>query len=121
MTDTSVKPAWGASERRDNQLVSDERVISIIPKNRSIEQRVTVKKHQTRKDRIEQRFIDIREWWFKFGATEEPIPTGKGTMVHRAHVPKLVLALLGELDPEEFSPEQLGELETQIARIVKGR
>lgn len=115
------KPVWGASRRQDNQLVSDDRVLCVIPKNKSSEQRVVAKSHQTRKTKISSRFIDVREWWFKHGPLEPPIATGKGTMIHREHVPKLIIALLSEMDPEELSRDEIEALKTQIARVERGR
>lgn len=112
---------WGntPAARKDNHVVNEVRVLCVLPKNKSSEQRVTVKDHQTRSSKIMQRFVDIREHWFKFGPLEEPIATGKGTMIHREHVPKLILGLIGDMQPEEFLPEELERLKTQIARLEK--
>lgn len=113
----SDKWQYDHGTRRDNQMVSEDRVICILPKNQSIEQRVIVKGHQTRKNRKLQAFIDVREWWFKDGHLEKPIPTKKGTMIHREHVVKLVTSMLGEMSPDEVTDVQIRELETQIARL----
>lgn len=109
---------WG--ERADGQMASEERTLCCVPKNRSCEHRVMAKTFRTRKNKEEQRFIEVREWWFKFGIMEEPIATGKGTMIHREHIPVITVALLAELDPQEFTLEHVEQLKTQLKRIEDG-
>ncbi len=94
-----------------------ERIILIIQKNATIEQQVAVKTVTTKGSKESQPFIEIREWWYKFGPTEEPIPTKKGTMVHRENIPKLILALAGEMKPEDVDAEFLASIRTQLARL----
>lgn len=118
----SNKQEWGSSAiRGDNQLVSVDRVLCVVPKNKTSEQRVTVKTHQTRKTKMPQKFVDIREFWFKHGPMEEPLPSRKGTMIHREHIVVILIALLGDLDHEEVDGEQLNKLMMHVERIRKGK
>ena len=115
MTDT--KPLGTSHIRGDTPLVKKARVIFIAPKNQSTEIRGTVKKQKTQMTKNMQSFIDLREWWFKSGPLEEPIPTKKGVMVHREHIMKLSIALISEMNHDEVMAEQLDQLRTQIARL----
>lgn len=78
------------------------RVIGTLPKSSMYEQRVTFK-HVGSGRKLDP-FVDIREYWFKNGPAEEPIPTSKGVMIKEEQVPKLIEYLLlgiadGSLDP----------------------
>jgi hypothetical protein len=81
----------------------DENVILIIPKNAATEQRVTFKIVAGARAAKPVDWIDIREFWFKDGPTEKPIPTRKGTMVKRTQLGRLVTALLRNVEPGELA------------------
>lgn len=103
--------------RQDTQFVNDERTIFTAPKNNQTEYQVRIKKHRTQgRDQV-QPFIDIREWWFKDGHLEEPLATRKGTMINRVHIPKLILALISEMQPDEVSAEIIASMRSQLARL----
>ena len=98
-------------------MSGDGRVLSIFPKNSATEQRIMARSAKNRMTKELAEFIDFREWWFKNGPMDEPIPTKKGTMVHRHNIPKVIVALLAEMRPDEVDREKLLEIRTQLARL----
>lgn len=105
--------------RSDTQLVRDERVIFVSPKNRSTEYRITIKLQKTHLTEKMQNFMDLREWWFKNGPLEKPIPTKRGVMFHREMVPKMIVALLCELKPDEVDKEVIDSIRAQLVRLER--
>lgn len=65
-------------------------VIGTIPKNANTETHVTYKDCAAGRGRPLERFLDLREHWFRDGPTESPIPTSKGIMTKEANVIKLL-------------------------------
>ncbi len=102
-----------ARESANQPFVGQEDVLLTIPKNNVTETRVQFKSTATRASGQVQQFIDIREWWYKDGPTNEPIATRKGAMIHRHQVPKLILAMLQHMQPGE-----LGDYGDKIAMEV---
>lgn len=96
-------------------FVMDDNTLVIIPKNALTEQRVMLKRtvHKTDANKVAG-FLDIREWWYKDGPTNEPIATKKGTMIHRDQIPRVILAILRGLIPGE-----LGSLQDDIEAAAK--
>ena len=85
----------------------EERVIGILPKNNVTEQRFILKAVTVRgaKDKDPKPFLDIREYWFVNGPGEEPIPTKRGTMIHRERLGKAITMICGGVQPGELSDE----------------
>jgi hypothetical protein len=96
-----------------------ERHLTIVGKNASNETHVMAKQIEPKKSNKNIDFIDIREYWFKDGPTEESIPTRKGVMIHRAHIVKVMNAILGDLDPKEIEADDMTELRNQFERLCR--
>lgn len=101
----------------------EERVLLTIPKNSTNETRV-IRKHQfISAKKTHYHFIDFREMWFNAGPTEEPLPTRRGTMIHREFIPSLIIALLKEMrdnsecDDEYCDLEWIETCRDQLARL----
>ena len=105
-------------DNKRRPLVGDERVILTIPKNEATEQRVTAKTTHAARGGEATPFIDIREHWFKDGPTSDPIPTRKGTMIHRNQVPRLVLALLREMKPDDMEVGMAMDIRSAAEALV---
>lgn len=101
---------------KTKRFESDDRVILVMPKNDATEQRVVVKQYFARGSKDPTDWIDIREWWYKDGPLNEPVHTRRGTMVHREHAPKMVIAILKEFSPEE-AEDIIVDLGLELARL----
>lgn len=93
---------------------TDTVVIGQIPKNNTIEQRVTFKRVAAGHREKPRPFVDIREYWFRNGPTEEPMPTGKGVMVKREDVPELIRMLLAGLNDHEIGQDTTERLKALL-------
>jgi hypothetical protein len=98
---------------------TDVVVIGQIPKNNTVEQRVTFKRVAAGHKNKPEPFVDVREYWFRDGPLEPPIPTGKGVMIKRADVPELVRMLILGLDDSEIDEAMTAKIKAAIDR--KGR
>lgn len=103
--------------RGDDGFITDERVLTIIPKNNATECRVSTKTTRNRKTKERQHFIDFREHWYRDGHLEEPLPTKKGTMIHRESIGKVCIAILTEMKSGEVSLEDIAAMRTQLKRL----
>ena len=88
----------------------------MMPKNDATEQRVVAKTTHSKRGGEPQKFIEIREWWYKDGPTGEPIPTRKGILIHRDQMPRLILSLVREINANELTREQAAD----IREIIHG-
>lgn len=93
---------------------TDVIVIGQIPKNNTIEQRVTFKRVAAGHREKPRPFVDIREYWFRNGPMEEPIPTNKGIMVKREDVPELIRMLLTGMADHEIGQKTTERLKALI-------
>ena len=98
-----------SDQRQGFGLFEDNvRVIGVLPKSSMYEQRVTFK--HVGSGRNLTPFVDIREYWFKNGPADEPIPTGKGVMVKEDQAAKLVEYLLLGIADGSIEPTQADKL-----------
>lgn len=91
-----------------------------IPKNASYELRVITKDFAGGHGAPAEPFVDVREYWFKDGPTEEPVPTGKGVMIRRGYLVRLLVILLKIVTEDDAvaSTELVDEC-TRIAEYAK--
>lgn len=101
----------------DQGFITDDRVLCCLPKNNATEHRVMTKSAKNRHTKKSEKFIDIREHWYRDGHLEEPIPTRKGTMVRRDQIGKMVAALLMEMKPGEVEGEDLVVIQRHTKRL----
>lgn len=96
----------------------EERTLLVIPKNSATEQHVSAK--ATAGSKGPNRYFEIREMWFKDGPTEPPIPTKKGTMIHRSLVARVINAILNDMQSGEIVAEDMAELRRAVERLSRG-
>lgn len=102
-----------AEKQRQGVGVFESNVVVVgqIPKNTQYEIRVTFKDVAAGHRQKPARFVDMREYWFREGPTEEPVPTKKGVMIKTESVPELMILLLRGLED--------GSIGVKDAKIMK--
>ena len=99
----------------------NDQVIGTIPKNNAAEQRMTLKRVTNRGTSDLKAFLEIREYWYKNGPMNEPIPTKKGVLIHRDKIPLALVYLLRALPDGEFAGNDLAEeLVSLMRRATSG-
>lgn len=95
----------------------DVRVIGVIPKSAQYEMHITFKSLSSSPTQVPQPFVDLREYWFKDGPMEEPIPTGKGVMIKEERLSKVIEFLLLGMKSGSID----GETADMLVRLIESK